>query len=156
MSIVTPLVSIAQSFRRVYWWIVKPSTVGVRAIILNEINEVLLVKHTYHTEWYLPGGAVKRNETLENAIIREMEEEVGITCKTDELTYFSTYSNIYEHKKDIITVFLIRNYKQNQSSDLEIEEYKFYSINAIPSNISRGTKRRLNEFFNDTKHDDIW
>ena len=31
-------------------------TLGARAIIIDKDNKILLIKHTYVQDWYLPGG----------------------------------------------------------------------------------------------------
>ena len=61
---------------RLRWRVTKPVTVGVR-LILTRDQAVLLVKHTYQRHWYLPGGGVKRGETLQEAARREAAEEIG-------------------------------------------------------------------------------
>ncbi|HVC80453.1 MAG TPA: NUDIX domain-containing protein [Chloroflexota bacterium] len=54
--------------------------VGVAAVITNEAGEVLLLRHTYrqdHYQWGLPGGWAKGRESMERALMRELEEETG-------------------------------------------------------------------------------
>ena len=52
----------------------------VCAIIINEGK--LLAMHNETTPYfYLPGGRVKFNETVEEAIVREMQEELNIRCE---------------------------------------------------------------------------
>jgi len=58
--------------------------VFVRAIIQNEEGQILLVKDK-KWGWTLPGGKLERNETLEEAIKREVLEETGLTIKKKEL-----------------------------------------------------------------------
>ena len=51
-------------------------------------GKVLLVRHTYGTakgRILLPGGYVKGNELPTLAIAREIFEETGVNCKTNEL-----------------------------------------------------------------------
>lgn len=59
-----------------YWKILKPTTVGVRILLIKE-GEIVLVKHTYQDCWYLPGGGVKKGETIEEAVKREVNEELS-------------------------------------------------------------------------------
>ena len=57
--------------------------VGVGGIIFNG-NSVLLVKRDKDPgrgEWSLPGGMVELGETLEEALIREIGEEVGVEIR---------------------------------------------------------------------------
>lgn len=41
---------------RLRWRVCRPVTLGVRVLLVKE-GAVVLVKHTYHDHWYLPGGA---------------------------------------------------------------------------------------------------
>jgi putative (di)nucleoside polyphosphate hydrolase len=53
---------------------------GVSALIVNTKNEFLLVNLISFEEKYyaIPGGGVEKGESLENAIYREIKEELGI------------------------------------------------------------------------------
>jgi 8-oxo-dGTP diphosphatase len=69
--------------RRVYWRIAKPTTYGVKALIVHPVDSgrVLLVRHSYGDQslWSLPGGGYKpARETPEQAARRECIEELGI------------------------------------------------------------------------------
>ena len=75
------LTNIAYSLARVYWFIFRPKTFGVRCIVERD-GEVVMVKHTYgkRTDWLFPGGGIKRGETEKGAAQREVLEEVGIVA----------------------------------------------------------------------------
>lgn len=45
----------------------------LQANIKNHIRGTFLVEH-----WDLPGGRIKKNETIEQALAREVEEEIGV------------------------------------------------------------------------------
>ena len=60
------------------WRMTKPRTIGVRAVVLDQDDRVALVRHTYTDQWYLPGGGVKKGESIEAALLRELKEELAI------------------------------------------------------------------------------
>jgi mutator protein MutT len=56
---------------------------GVPAIIMNNEREILLGKRDknmlyYPNTWGLPGGVIEFKETIEQAIKRELKEELGV------------------------------------------------------------------------------
>jgi 8-oxo-dGTP pyrophosphatase MutT (NUDIX family) len=63
---------------RVWWFVTRPRKSGVKCV-LTDGDQVLLVRHTYgRRHWDIPGGAVKRGEPPLQAARREMREELGI------------------------------------------------------------------------------
>jgi len=61
---------------RIYWKLVHPLTWGVRLMLIQN-DEIVLVRHTYRSGWYLPGGGLKRQETFQDGARREANEESG-------------------------------------------------------------------------------
>lgn len=70
----TPLYKIATRVVRKCQSLIGMSTLGARAIVINDDNKILLVKHTYQPHWYIPGGGVKKGESTKSAILRELNE----------------------------------------------------------------------------------
>lgn len=54
---------------------------GVSALIINKDHQFLLVNLTSFEEKYyvIPGGGIEEGENLEEAVYREIEEELGIS-----------------------------------------------------------------------------
>jgi ADP-ribose pyrophosphatase YjhB (NUDIX family) len=62
------------------WWLVRrPHTAGVK-VVVRRGDDVLLVRHTYgrRSEWDLPGGFINDGEVPQDAVLRELCEEVGL------------------------------------------------------------------------------
>lgn len=65
-------------------WLVRSTqssfTVSAAAIIANENEEVLLLNHVLRpfSGWGFPGGFIEKGEQAEDAIRREIREEIGI------------------------------------------------------------------------------
>jgi putative (di)nucleoside polyphosphate hydrolase len=59
---------------------------GVSALIMNNKNEFLLVNlESFEDKYFaIPGGGVEGEESLEDAVYREIQEELGITSQSLE------------------------------------------------------------------------
>lgn len=140
---------------RLRWRIVKPFSIGVRAIIINDKNQVLLVKHTYANSWFLPGGGVDKKEHLLDALAREMKEELGLEIRGD-VALLGTYGNFFEHKSDYTSVFVVKAFEIAPNKNAEIEKWAFFDFDGIPEATSMGTKKRLKEYRGEKNIDFRW
>jgi 8-oxo-dGTP pyrophosphatase MutT (NUDIX family) len=89
---------LAYAVLRVYWWIFRPASSGVKCVLTHG-DEVLLVRHTYGPRgWELPGGSRKRNEDAAIAATREMREELGLSV--DSWHSLGQIEVIVDHHRD--------------------------------------------------------
>ena len=58
--------------------------VGVLAVVAREDGRLLLVDQPYTAGWALPGGDVKRGETVGEGLARELREETGLDVAVPE------------------------------------------------------------------------
>jgi len=58
-----------------------PVAFGVSAIVEDSAGRILLVRQRYSPGWHLPGGGVERGEPPAEAIVRELQEEVGLQAQ---------------------------------------------------------------------------
>ena len=57
----------------------------VRAFVFNPNGQILMTKHTKDGLWVLPGGHVEPSESLQDAMIRELQEEFGLEARFFEI-----------------------------------------------------------------------
>jgi nucleoside triphosphatase len=67
--------------------------IGAVGIIKNSTGEVLLCKMpnnrgVYPGQWAIPGGGIDEGEEMEEALVREMKEEVGLEIAQIEPFWF--------------------------------------------------------------------
>ncbi|MEK7149922.1 MAG: NUDIX domain-containing protein [Patescibacteria group bacterium] len=147
------LFKIISSIRKLYWFMRRPITTGVKILAISG-NKVLLVKNRYEKFWYLPGGGIKKGETSIESAKREMREECSIIL--DNLRIIGTYSNFSEYKKD--SIFLIHSDVTGLMpiKGFEIEKLEFFDMENLPDNVSSATKRRIREFLSGKIDGGIW
>ena len=128
---------------RIYCFFFRPLTLGVRVMMIQN-EQVLLVRHTYMNGWFMPGGGVKRRETLDHAARREAHEETGAAL--NNLTLVGAYTNFKEWRSDHNILFLSTDFTISGKHDLEIAEMRFFSLEAMPDDLLPGHRRRLKEY----------
>ncbi|WP_237714073.1 NUDIX domain-containing protein [Novosphingobium sp. Rr 2-17] len=50
----------------------------MRAVLLDQHDRIALVRHTCTEAWSLPGGGVKKGESVEAALLQELKKEVAV------------------------------------------------------------------------------
>lgn len=126
----------------------RPMTLGVRVLVFNESQKVLLVRHTYLKGWYLPGGGVDAGETLEEAARRELKEEAGILAN-GSLCLHGMYLNKGTTNRDHIAFYSVDEWEADPAwkrPSAEIAERGFFALDALPGGVTPATKRRLQEW----------
>ncbi|MEN8698419.1 NUDIX domain-containing protein [Bacillus infantis] len=101
----------------------------VVAGILNEEGKVLIAKRSGNDDlagkWEFPGGKVKKKETFERALRRELYEELGIKVRVRK--YFG--EGIYKYHSGVIRLMAYNVIRVNGDFKLNVhEEIKFVNI----------------------------
>lgn len=101
-------------------------TVG--ALIVNEEGKILLAKsHKWFDKYTLPGGHIEVGETMEEALKREVKEEVGLDVEVVEFLTMQEAifaKEFYKRKHYIFFDFLCRVGAQQVKLDQdELQDY---------------------------------
>ncbi len=127
--------------------------VSAGAFVINSKGELLLCKRSMKArnekgKWEAPGGQVHFGETREQAIKREIREELGIEIEI--IRVLNVADEILKKDKQhwLPTTFLTR-IKRGKPKIMEPEkcdEIGWFSINKIPKNLSYITSLDLKEY----------
>ena len=146
---------LARGTVRFYWRLSRPVTAGARAMVIDDLGRVLLVRHSYVAGWYLPGGGVERGETVRQALIRELEEEVGVTPLA-EPELVGLFANFREFKSDHVALFVVRAFEMTPRRNVEIAEHGFFAPDALPAETTAATARRIREWLDGDPAPECW
>jgi colanic acid biosynthesis protein WcaH len=75
-------------------------------------------------EWWFPGGRMRKDESLEEALRREIKEETGLEITA--YRFINVYSRVFPERHDITITYLCRCKKGNIRLNDEHSEYGFF------------------------------
>ncbi len=134
---------IAQPLFRLYSRINRGMTLGVRAVVLNEARQVLLVEHTYVHGWHLPGGGVERGESAEQAVARELVEEAGVAL-VGAPTLVAVHANLTTYRGDHVLLYRVEQWTPCEATSRgEIHEVRWCAPDALPDGTTALTRMRI-------------
>lgn len=140
-----------------YFLATRALTLGVRAAVITPDDMFVLVRHSYTPGWHFPGGGLEMNEIASEGLRREIEQEAGISAPLD-LSLFGVYFNQAVSKRDHVLLFTCRYSGRipRKSASLEIAAIRAFGLDDLPSDIDRGTERRMREIQGLEKMDSVW
>jgi ADP-ribose pyrophosphatase YjhB (NUDIX family) len=142
-------------FHRVFI-LTRGMTLGVRAACFDAEGRIFLVRHTYVPGWYMPGGGVERNETVLEALEKEIREE-GNLVMTSPPSLFHVYFNSRISKRDHVLLYRVQvEQTAPRLPDREIAESGFFPLDALPDNTTTATLARVRELCGGVPPADLW
>lgn len=113
--------------------------------ILIDKNKLLLIQPLHSDSWELPGGKVDEGESEEEALTREIPEEVGFEVKRIGKCIYTRHQNYYADNIDqffnsIQKFYIIEEFERNDNvslDDTEIKDTRWFAIDEDLKNIIR-------------------
>ena len=104
---------------------IKECNFKVRALLIDEERRVLVAN--YGGVFLFPGGGIDKNETMKDAIVRELKEETGTLYREEDLTFLTElnfFQKNYTNRNGSILNRLVKTYYFTgtyKSVDLQVQ-----------------------------------
>lgn len=118
------------------WFVRRPHTFGAHALALTPDRKAVLVKLRYAPGWRLPGGGRGPDERPENAVLRELQEEIGLishgavrlACELQENSDF---------KQDLASLLIVEDVRYRPKRwSWEVERICEADLDSLPADMS--------------------
>jgi len=107
---------------------------AVVGVLYNDKQQILIAKRQSHQFmggfWELPGGKIEAQELNQEALVRELKEELGIIAT--ELTLHQTMVHEYPQRRVELYIYTIEQY-QNVPQGVEGQELAWSNIDTLSS-----------------------
>ncbi|MDD8060296.1 MULTISPECIES: 8-oxo-dGTP diphosphatase MutT [Shewanella] len=101
-------------------------------IVINTQKQILLAKRHAHLhqggKWEFPGGKVEANESVSDALIRELKEEVNL--EVSSTTEFMDISHDYPDKHVRLDIHLVTDFSGN-ATGMEGQQVKWVEVQSL-------------------------
>lgn len=105
---------------------------SVSAVIEDGEGKILIMEHRYQKIWSIPKGHIDEGETAKEAVIRELEEELGITVAPEDAVMVTWYTEVYRNGDSVIPVkHYIYNIKGYEGKIRNAEKNRYGKIRML-------------------------
>ncbi len=115
---------------------------GVRAVIVNKKEEILLQHRVDNSLWGVPGGSVELDETAFDALKREVKEETSLdVINAQPMALYSGSKQQFSYPNGdkvqcFAIAFIVSQWKGTLRADgLEGSELRFFPLSQLPDGL---------------------
>ena len=117
------------------------------AIVTDGSGRVLLLKHRFRpgSGWGMPGGFLEEEEQPEEAVRRELREEIGL--EVEQLTLVLTRT--FKTPRQVEIVFRCQAVGNPEQLNFEIEKAAWFAPDELPEELSRDQRELIRQALSD-------
>ena len=115
--------------------------------MLDECGHLLLLEHVFRpgSGWGIPGGFIKKGEQPEEAIRRELREEIGMELESAEIAFVRTL----KRPSQVEIIFRCRPQGRDPvTQSIEVKSAKWFALDALPRGLTRDQRRQIERVLN--------
>jgi 8-oxo-dGTP pyrophosphatase MutT (NUDIX family) len=123
------------------WIIRRPRTLGAHSLALTPEGRLILVRHRYAYGWRAPGGGRRPDESAEEAGLRELREEIGMTAH-GRVRLACELEQIVDFKRDLASLLIVEQVRYRPPRwSWEIEQVGEFAVDDLPADTVELTRR---------------
>ncbi|MBA2557079.1 MAG: NUDIX hydrolase [Chloroflexi bacterium] len=103
-------------------------SVSVAAVVVNDQGQALVIQRRDNAKWEPPGGVLELHESIEEGLVREVQEETGLVVESVHLT--GVYKNM--ERGIVALVFRCRSRVGELQSTTEASRVQWVNREQIP------------------------
>jgi len=108
-------------------------TVGAVALLARADGHLLFVDQRHSEAWALPGGLLRRGERPDDAVVREVAEEVGVSLDRSELPVPVAAVNARVRRVDLVYMLdAPADAQPHQEDEAEVRRVGWFAIDQLP------------------------
>lgn len=118
--------------------------ISIDAVIIKD-RSILLIRRgqdPYKGYWATPGGYVGWDETIDDAVVREVKEETGLNVVKSKIVLVN--SNPKRHPKQVINFVYLVNAEGFPKEADDAKEIKWYEVNKLPKKLALDHEENIN------------
>lgn len=132
----------------------RPIAFGVTGAIRDPEGRILLVRQTYASGWRLPGGGIDHGEAPDAALMRELQEEVGLMHGRAQL--FGLYGGKRWWLDHVVARYVVDGGEIRFTPNREVAAVLWALPQSPPEGTAPATRRRLAELAGGAQQDGMW
>lgn len=127
-------------------------TVTAGAVVVDGEGRILLLRHVFRVGSGLgiPGGFISKGEQPEEAIRRELREEVDLEIEKLELAFVRTL----RHVNQVEIIFICRPSGRALANSFEVKHIDWFAPNSLPPDLSRDQRNIIDRALNQRLSDE--
>ncbi len=110
--------------------------ISIDLITCNQEGKILLGKRVNEPAkgfWFVPGGRIFKDETLDEAFTRTVKDELGLSLKKEESSFYGLYEHFYDNNvfdSEHSTHYIVLAHKITVDEELKLnnqhESYRWF------------------------------